>query len=113
MEKCIFCAIGSKQSPAELEYEDAEIVAFRDINPKAPTHILIVPKKHITSVTELTDQDAPLVGKMILVAKRLAEEKGISEDGYRLVMNAGKHSGQVVDHIHLHLLGGKILGDIA
>lgn len=112
MENCIFCGIASKQSPAELEYDDGEIVAFGDINPKAPVHILIVPKKHITSVTELTEEDAPLIGKMVLVAKRLAVEKGISEDGYRLVMNAGKHSGQVVDHIHLHLLGGKILGNI-
>ena len=113
MDTCIFCGIASKQSPGELEYEDDEIVAFRDINPKAPVHILIVPKKHISSVTELTEDDAPLIGKMVLVAKKLAVEKGISEDGYRLVMNAGKHSGQVVDHIHLHLLGGKILGDIA
>ena len=112
MDDCIFCSIANKQSPGELEYEDDEIVAFPDINPKAPVHLLIVPKKHISSITELTPEDAPLVSKMILIAKRLAEEKGISEDGYRLVMNAGKHSGQVVDHIHLHLLGGKILGDI-
>lgn len=113
MDECIFCKIAQKQSPAELEYEDDEIVTFPDINPKAPVHLLIVPKKHISSITELTEADAPLVGKMILVAKQLAVEKGISEDGYRLVMNAGKHSGQVVDHIHLHLLGGKILGDIS
>lgn len=113
MNNCIFCAIGAKQSPAELEYDDGEIVAFDDINPKAPVHILIVPIKHISSVTELTDGDGPLIGRMVLVAKKLAVEKGISEDGYRLVFNAGKHSGQVVDHLHLHLLGGKILGDIA
>lgn len=113
MDDCIFCKIARKQSPAELEHEDEEIVAFGDINPKAPTHILIVPKKHISSVTELTAEDAPLIGKMILVAKQLAVEKGISEDGYRLVFNAGKHSGQIVDHIHLHLLGGKALGDIS
>ncbi len=113
MDDCIFCQIANKKSPAELEYEDDEIVAFRDINPKAPVHILIVPKRHIASVTELLPGDALLVGDMVLVAKRLAEEKGISEDGYRLVINAGKHSGQVVDHLHLHLLGGKILGPIA
>lgn len=113
MDNCIFCGIASKQSPAELEYEDSEIVAFGDISPKAPVHLLIVPKKHISSVTELTAEDALLIGKIVLVAKQLAVQKGISEDGYRLVMNAGKHSGQVVDHIHLHLLGGKILGNIA
>lgn len=112
MDNCIFCGIASKQSPAELEYEDGEIVAFGDISPKAPVHILIVPKKHISSVTELKPEDAPLIGKMVMVAKQLAVKKGISEDGYRLVFNAGKHSGQVVDHIHLHLLGGKVLGDI-
>jgi len=113
MDGCIFCAIGAHQSPAEIEYDDEEVVAFRDINPKAPVHIVIIPKKHVASLTELQEEDAALAGKMILVAKHLAEEKGISEDGYRLVINAGKHSGQVVDHIHLHLLGGKILGDIA
>jgi len=112
MDNCIFCAIGAKQSPAELEYEDSEIVAFDDIDPKAPVHILIVPKKHISSVTELTEADALLIGKMILVANSLAQKKEISEDGFRLVFNAGKHSGQIVDHIHLHLLGGKTLGDI-
>ena len=113
MENCIFCAIGAKESPAELEYEDNEIVAFRDIDPKAPVHILIIPKKHIESVTTLTTDDACLVGRMILVAQKLAADKEISEDGYRLVFNAGKHSGQVVDHLHLHLLGGKVLGPVA
>lgn len=110
MDNCIFCAIANKQSPAELEYEDEEIVAFRDINPKASVHILIVPKKHISSVTSLEETDTLLIGKMILAAKKLAEEKGIADDGYRLVINAGKHSGQVVDHIHLHLIGGEPLG---
>lgn len=113
MDNCIFCAIANKQSPAELEYEDNEIVAFRDINPKASTHILIVPKKHISSVTTLEETDALLLGKMILTAKKLANEKGIADDGYRLVINAGKHSGQVVDHIHLHLIGGQPLGNMA
>lgn len=113
MEQCIFCGIISKQSPAEIEYEDDEIIAFDDVNPKAKVHILVVPKKHISSVTELHDEDAVLIGKMVLVAKQLAVEKGISEDGYRLVFNAGKHSGQIVDHIHLHLMGGGPLGSMA
>lgn len=113
MDKCIFCAIAKKENPAEFEYEDGEIVAFADINPKAKVHILIVPKKHISSVTTLEEADVLLIGKMILVAKKLAESKGIAEDGYRLVFNAGKHSGQVVDHIHLHLMGGGPLGGMA
>jgi len=112
MDQCIFCGIVKKESPATLEYEDSEIVAFWDINPKAKVHILIVPKRHIRSITDLKDEDAGLVGKMVLVAKKLAEKKGIADDGYRLVFNAGKHSGQVVDHIHLHLLGGGPMGSM-
>lgn len=113
MDECIFCAIAQKQSPAELEYEDNEIVAFRDISPKAKVHILIVPIKHISSVTTLADQDACLIGQMVLVAKKLAEKNGIADNGYRLVFNAGKHGGQVVEHIHLHLVGGGPLGEMA
>lgn len=112
MDQCIFCGIGKKESPANLEYEDDEIVAFRDINPRAKVHILIVPKRHIRSITDLKDEDALLIGKMVLAAKKLAEKKGIADDGYRLVLNAGKHSGQVVDHIHLHLLGGGPMGSM-
>lgn len=89
------------------------MVAFWDINPKAKVHLLIVPKRHIRSIIELKDEDAPLIGKMVLVAKKLAEKKGIADDGYRLVFNAGKHSGQIVDHIHLHLLGGGPMGSMA
>lgn len=113
MDQCIFCGISNKNIPTDLIYEDNEIAAFNDIHPKAPIHILIVPKKHIASVAELKDDDGVLVGKMILVAKKLAEEKGIAENGYRLVFNTKKHAGQVVDHIHLHLLGGKVLGPMA
>lgn len=112
MEPCIFCAIGKKESPATIEYDDDDVVAFWDVNPKAKVHILIVPKKHITSVTELEDIDEALMGKMIMVAKKLAEKKGIADEGYRLVINAGKHSGQVVDHIHLHLIGGGPMGSM-
>jgi histidine triad (HIT) family protein len=113
MNKDIFCAISQHESPANLEYEDDDVVAFWDITPKAPVHILIVPKKHISSVTELAEEDAPLIGKMVLVAKKLAAEKGIADDGYRLCINAGKHSGQTVDHVHLHLMGGEPLGEMA
>jgi len=113
-DNCIFCAIAKKESPATLEYEDEEIVAFWDVNPKAKVHILIVPKKHISSITELQEGvDELLIGKMVMVAKKLAEKKGIAEDGYRLVFNAGKHSGQVVEHVHLHLMGGGPMGEMA
>lgn len=113
MDNCIFCQIAKKESPANLEYEDNEIVAFWDTNPKTAIHILIIPKKHIASVTELKTEDETLVGKMIMAAKKLAEKKGISESGFRLTINAGKHSGQIVDHIHLHLMGGGPLGSMA
>lgn len=113
MKDCLFCKISSGQIPTEFVYEDDEIAAFPDISPKAKVHILIVPKKHIESVADLKEDDALLVGKMVLVAKKLAEEKGISESGYRLVFNTRKDSGQIVDHIHLHLLGGGPLGGMA
>lgn len=105
-DQCIFCAIAKKESPAIWEYEDEEIVAFWDVNPKSKVHLLIIPRKHISSVSELKMEDAPLMGKMILVAKKLAEKKEIANDGYRLVINVGKLSGQMVDHLHLHLMGG-------
>ena len=111
-ESCIFCSIIAKESPANVEYEDNEIIAFWDVDPKAQVHILIVPKKHIPSITELEEMDIPLIGKMIYVAKGLAEKKEIAEDGYRLVFNAGRHSGQMVDHVHLHLMGGEELGEM-
>lgn len=94
----------------ELIYEDSEIVAFNDIYPKAKVHILIVSKKHIASVAKLKGEEDGLVGKMILVAKKLAERMGIAETGYRLVFNTRKNAGQAVDHLHLHLLGGQLLG---
>lgn len=112
MENCIFCGIAKKESPAEIEYEDLEIIAFSDINPKTKVHILIIPKKHISSVTQLTEEDALLVGKMILIAKKIAESKGLADDGYRLCINAGRHSGQIVDHLHLHLMGGGKMGEM-
>lgn len=112
MNNCIFCAISKHESPAEIFYEDDDVVAFQDINPKAKVHLLIVPKKHISSVTQLKPEDTLLVGKMIMAAKKLAEEKNLADDGYRLCINAGRHSGQVVDHIHLHLMGGGPMGEM-
>jgi histidine triad (HIT) family protein len=92
-----------------MVYEDDEILAFRDINPQAPTHLLIIPRRHIASVNELEAGDAELVGKLFLVARELAAAEGLAESGYRLVMNTGPGAGQTVHHIHLHLLGGRSL----
>lgn len=107
---CIFCDIINKKSPANILYEDDEMIAFPDINPSAPVHILIIPKKHIKSANELEAKDQALLGKMILTAKKLAKENKIDQSGYRLVINTGKDSGQIIEHLHLHLLGGKKLG---
>ncbi len=112
MEDCIFCEIAEGKISSAMLYQDEEIVAFRDIHPKAPTHVLIIPRRHIASVTELTQADAPLVGKMMLVANKIAQEENISQRGYRLLINYGAESGMVVRHLHLHLLGGRRLIDI-
>lgn len=106
---CIFCQIVSGEVPSDILYQDEEVVAFPDINPKSPTHLLIVPKKHIPSLVELTSEDIPLVGHMVEVARQLAEKKGISRRGYRLVVNTGPEGGQAVPHLHMHLLGGRAL----
>jgi histidine triad (HIT) family protein len=106
---CVFCKIVAGEIPTQFLYQDDEMVAFPDIHPLTPVHILIVPKKHIPSLLEMEQGEAPLIGRMALVAKRLAKEKGIAERGYRLVINSGPEGGQVVPHLHMHLLGGKKL----
>jgi len=110
MENCIFCRIAAGQLPTNFLYEDEEIAAFRDINPRARVHILIIPKKHIASLAQVEEGDAALLGRMCLVARQLAEEEGIASSGYRLISNCGKDSGQEVAHLHFHLLGGQFLG---
>ena len=109
MKDCLFCKIAKKEIPSDIVYEDRDFIAFRDINPIAPIHLLIVPKKHISSVNALKPEDKELVGKLFLVAKEIAKEQGISEKGYRLIFNVGKEGGQAIEHLHLHLLGGKTL----
>ncbi len=104
---CIFCKIASKEIDSSIVYEDNDIFAFRDINPVAPFHILIIPKKHISTLNDLSPEDQPLLGKMILVAKQIAEDEGFAKKGYRLVLNCEKDGGQEVFHIHLHLIGGR------
>jgi histidine triad (HIT) family protein len=108
-EGCLFCRIAAGEIPAQRVYEDDEVVAFRDINPQAPTHIQVIPRRHIASVNELRPEDAALVGRLFLVARELAEKEGVAGKGYRLVMNTGPAAGQTVEHIHLHLLGGRPL----
>ena len=102
---CVFCQIIKKKLPAEIEYEDKDVIAFKDINPQAPVHILIVPKKHIPSLNEFKDKDFRLISKIFKIAQKLAQKKGIQE-GYQLHLNVGKKAGQVVFHFHLHLMGG-------
>jgi len=109
MDNCLFCKIAKKELPAEVEYEDEEIIAFQDIRPKAPVHILITPKKHIESVAKMTENDVNIAGRLIYIAKILAEKKGIAKKGYKLVVNVGREGGQLIDHLHLHLLGGQKL----
>ena len=108
---CIFCQIVAGKIPSQTLYQDEEIIAFRDINPLAPTHLLIIPKRHIPSLTHLSEAESPIIGHMVNIANQLAEREGISQSGYRLVINCGEEAGQIVPHIHLHLLGGRRLTD--
>ena len=104
---CIFCKIANGELESEIVYQDEDVLAFQDINPQAPTHILCIPRKHISTTNELTEDDEAVTGKLLLTASQLAKQLGFAEDGYRLVMNCNGHAGQTVFHIHLHLLGGR------
>jgi len=106
MTTCIFCKIITGDYPSTNVFRDEQVTAFRDIHPAAPTHILIVPNKHIDSVNTLVDDDEQLVGHLFTVAKQIAAQEGIAENGYRLIINTNAHGGQTVFHLHLHLLGG-------
>jgi len=109
MNDCIFCKIGAGQVKATLVYEDDRVVAFRDAHPQAPVHILIIPKEHIDRVSALTEQTLPLVVNIHRAAIKIAEQEGIINDGFRLVTNSGKMSGQTVNHLHYHLMAGRKL----
>lgn len=106
MNDCIFCKIIDKRLDAKVVFENKEIMAFHDIHPLAPVHVLIIPKKHIASINDLENSDAKLVGEMVIAAKDIAKELGIADGGYKLLWRTGKNGGQEVDHIHLHLIGG-------
>ncbi len=107
MADCLFCKIISKEIKSDILFEDDDVLAFKDINPQAPTHILIVPQKHISTINDLQQEDEALTGKIILTAQSLVKQENIDEKGYRLVLNCNSDGGQEVYHIHLHLLGGR------
>ena len=107
VETCLFCRIAAGEIPADRLHEDDLVVAFRDIAPRAPTHILLIPRRHITSAAEVTEADGPLLGRLFGVAADLARSENIADGGYRLVSNVGRWGGQTVDHLHLHLMGGR------
>ena len=109
MEDCLFCNIAAGDTDTELVYEDKKIVAFEDINPQAPIHLLLVPKKHISTLTNLEDEDYKLIGHIYKIANQLAEKHGVANDGFRIVSNCKEQGGQTVLHIHFHLLGGRNL----
>ena len=109
MEDCLFCKIVKGEIPCTKVYEDDKVFSFKDIDPKAPVHILIVPKKHISSLNEITEEDSELIAYIFTVIKKLAKELGVAESGYRVVSNCGEDGGQSVFHIHFHLLGGRTL----
>lgn len=106
-EPCIFCKIATGELPAEIYYEDDEVIAFRDIHPVAPTHLLIIPRRHIATANEFSEADSTLIGKLSVTAARIAHELRVDKSGYRLVMNCNRDAGQTVFHVHLHLLAGR------
>ena len=111
MEDCLFCKIIKGEIPSEKVYEDEEVLAFNDINPEAPIHILVVPKKHIISLAHIEKDDEKLIGKIFGVIDKISEEKDFKQDGYRVITNCGENGGQSINHLHFHILAGKKLGE--
>ncbi|MEZ5578416.1 MAG: histidine triad nucleotide-binding protein [Candidatus Competibacteraceae bacterium] len=110
MNDCIFCKIAAGEIPADIVYDDGEVLAFRDINPEAPVHLLLIPRQHIATLNDLSEADAALVGRLYLAGQQIAAELGVAESGYRTVINCNRDAGQLVFHIHMHLLAGRELG---
>jgi histidine triad (HIT) family protein len=109
MTNCIFCKIARKEIPSQVVYEDDDVFAFHDINPQAPVHIVVIPKRHIVSLLTAGDNDQSLLGKLALVSARVAQTLGLAENGFRVVINIGRDGGQSVEHLHYHILGGRSL----
>ena len=112
MSECIFCKIVNGDVPCEKIYEDEDIFAFKDINPSAPIHVLFIPKKHFASLNDMNESEVGLLGKLLLSIKNVAKDLGVNDSGYRTIINTNKDSGQMVFHVHAHLLGGKKLGGL-
>ena len=110
MSDCIFCRIVNKSIPSRQIFEDDQCLAFEDINPQAPVHILVIPKRHLSSLAEVQESDVPLIGHLMRICSKMAKEREIEESGYRVVANTGAEAGQTVFHLHFHLLGGRIFG---
>ncbi|MDG4554608.1 MAG: histidine triad nucleotide-binding protein [Candidatus Competibacter sp.] len=110
MNDCIFCKIAAGDIPADTLYDDGEVLAFRDINPEAPVHLLLIPRRHIPTLNDLSETDAALIGRLYLAGKQIAAELGVAESGYRTVINCNRDAGQLVFHVHMHLLAGRELG---
>jgi histidine triad (HIT) family protein len=110
MENCLFCKIATGAIPSKIVYQDEDVVAFEDINPQAPKHILLIPRQHIASIDDLTLNDGPILAKLFITAQKLAHDMGIDESGYRFLTNVGPDAGQSVFHLHFHLLGGRKFG---
>lgn len=110
MTDCIFCKIAAGEIPAELVYEDDTVVGFRDLSPQAPTHVLLIPRKHVATLNELQAEDEAIVGRLYLAAVKVAAQEGLAERGYRTLINCNEEGGQTVFHLHLHLLGGRQMG---
>ena len=110
MSECVFCRIVARHMPAHIEYEDESVLAFKDLYPKAPVHILIIPKRHISSIAQLASGDAELIGRCLLAARALGEAKGFADKGYRISVNTGPEGGQVVYHVHFHFTAGRARG---
>jgi len=108
-QNCIFCKIAAGKQEAVLLYQDEDVTVFKDINPQAPLHVLIIPNKHISSINEATPEDQVLLGKLLLTGSRVAQEQGLADKGYRLVVNSGRQGGQTIFHIHVHLLAGRYM----
>lgn len=106
---CLFCKIAQQQIPAQIIYQDEQVVAFRDISPQAPVHALVIPKRHITTLNDIGPDDANLLGHMIVTAQKVAADEGVDETGFRLAMNCNRDGGQTVYHIHMHVLGGRAM----
>jgi len=109
MTDCLFCKVRDNEIPADIVYENDDVLAFNDVNPHAPVHILIIPRKHISTINDLHDGDELVMGKLFSAAKIIAKQKGVSDDGFRLVVNCNEDAGQTVFHIHMHLLAGRTL----